>query len=77
MSDNIINLDSYRNSDEIFDDPEITDLEDIVVIGWQVDDKGDKTLHISSSVDGTECLWMIDLAQKIVESRPPRVQETE
>ena len=71
MSDNIINLDSYRNSYEIFDDSEITDLEDVVVIGWHLDEEGEKCLNISSSVNTVSCLWMIDLARKIVESRPP------
>ena len=77
MSDNIINLDSYRNSDEVFDDPEISDLEDPVIIGWIESEDGERVLHIVSAVDTVPCLWMIELAQKIVESRPPRVQETE
>jgi len=71
VSDNIINLDSYRNSYEVFDDSEITDLEDVVVIGWHLDEEGEKCLNISSSVNTVSCLWMIDLARKIVESRPP------
>lgn len=72
MSDNIINLSDYKNSQTIYDDEEeICDLEDVIVIGWQVKDDGDKCLHISSSVDTPQSLWMIDLAQKIVESRPP------
>tara|TARA_R110000851_G_scaffold171765_4_gene318084 strand:- start:234 stop:467 length:234 start_codon:yes stop_codon:yes gene_type:complete len=77
VSDNIINLDSYRNSDEVFDDPEISDLEDPVIIGWIESEDGERELHIVSAVDTVPCLWMIELAQKIVESRPPRVQETE
>ena len=77
VSDNIINLDSYRNSYEVFDNSEITDLEDledledVVVIGWRLDEEGEKCLNISSSVNTVSCLWMIDLARKIVESRPP------
>ena len=71
MSDNIINLSDYKNSQTIYEEEEICDLEDVIVIGWQVKDDGDKCLHISSSVDTPQSLWMIDLAQKIVESRPP------
>ena len=72
MSDNIINLSDYKNSQTIYDDEEeICDLEDVIVIGWQRNDDGDRCLHISSSVDTPQSLWMIDLAQRIVESRPP------
>jgi hypothetical protein len=72
VSDNIINLSDYKNSQTIYgDEEEICDLEDIIVIGWQRNDEGDRCLHISSSVDTPQSLWMIDLAQRIVESRPP------
>ena len=72
MSDNIINLSDYKNSQTIDEEEEeIYDLEDIIVIGWQRNDEGDRCLHISSSVGTPQSLWMIDLAQRIVESRPP------
>ena len=68
MSNNIINLDAYRQSLEILDEYE---LEDSLIIGWATDINGDKILHVSSSTDTKESLWMIELAKKIVESRPP------
>lgn len=68
MSDNIITLDDYRQSLEILDEYE---LQDSLIIGWAMDSNGDKILHVSSSTDTKESLWMIELAKKIVESRPP------
>ena len=68
MSDNIVTLDDYRKPPEILEEYE---LENALVIGWTTDDRGEKILHISSSVDTGESLWMIELAKKIVESRPP------
>jgi len=68
LSDNIITLDDYRQSLEILDEYE---LQDSLIIGWAMDSNGDKILHVSSSTDTKESLWMIELAKKIVESRPP------
>jgi len=45
-------------------------LEDTVMIGWAYDEDGNKSLHIVSAVSTVSCLWMIDLAREIVESRP-------
>ncbi len=59
---NIIYLSDYRKK-TIEEEPE---LRNPIVIGWDEDD----SLYIASSVDTDECLWMIDLAQKIVDSRP-------
>ena len=70
MSDNIVTLSDYRKSPEIIEEFE---LEDALVIGWTTDESGDKVLHVSSSVETESSLWMIDLAKKIVESRPPEV----
>jgi len=68
LSDNIVTLDDYRQSLEILDEYE---LEDSLIIGWTTDSNGDRVLHVSSSADTKESLWMIELAKKIVESRPP------
>ena len=70
MSDNIVTLSDYRKSPEIIEEFE---LEDALVIGWTTDESGDRVLHVSSSVETEDSLWMIDLAKKIVESRPPEV----
>lgn len=70
MSDNIVTLSDYRKSPEIIEEYE---LEDALVIGWTTDESGDKVLHVSSSVETESSLWMIELAKKIVESRPPEV----
>ena len=70
MSDNIVTLSDYRKSPEIIEEFE---LEDALVIGWTTDESGDKVLHVSSSVETESSLWMIELAKKIVESRPPEV----
>jgi len=43
------------------------------VIGWDEDD----SLFIASSVDTDKCLWMIDLAKKIIESSPPNIKNNE
>ena len=70
MSDNIVTLSDYRKSPKIIEEFE---LEDALVIGWTTDESGDMVLHVSSSVETEDSLWMIELAKKIVESRPPEV----
>ena len=70
MSDNILTLSDYRKSPKIIEEFE---LEDALVIGWTTDESGDRVLHVSSSVETEYSLWMIELAKKIVESRPPEV----
>jgi hypothetical protein len=83
LSTNIINLIDYKssiknnewsNDHSNLDEVDLDDLEDPVMIGWTRDRFGEKTLHITSSVDTVCCLWMIDLARKIVESRPPEIR---
>lgn len=71
MSNNVIKLDKYRKPKVYASDieGEFPELEEPVMIGWAYDDDGTKSLHIVSTVDTEECLWMIDLAQKIVDSR--------
>ena len=72
MSNNVIKLDKYRKPKIYASDieGEFPELEDPIMIGWAEDEDGNKSLHIVSAVDTPECLWMIDLAQKIVDSRP-------
>tara|TARA_E500000318_G_scaffold19378_2_gene20216 strand:+ start:1019 stop:1261 length:243 start_codon:yes stop_codon:yes gene_type:complete len=72
LSDNVVKLDKFRKSKEIdyITDEEIPQLYNEVKIGWVDDDDGTKSLHIVSTVSTVECLWMIDLAQKIIDSRP-------
>ena len=70
MSDNIVTLSDYRKSPKIIEEFE---LEDALVIGWTTDERGDRVFHVSSSVETEDSLWMIELAKKIVESRPPEV----
>ena len=69
MKNNIISLKDFRDKKEtqkLIDlDPE--ELEDPVVIGWITDKHGERSLNVVSAVDTKECLWMIDLAQKIVD----------
>ena len=69
MKNNIISLKDFRDKKEtqkLIDlDPE--ELEDPVVIGWITDENGERSLNVVSAVDTKECLWMIDLAQKIVD----------
>ena len=62
---NIIYLSDYRKKN-IEEEPE---LRNPIVIGWDEDD----SLYIASSVDTDECLWMIDIAKKIMETRPPDI----
>ena len=71
MSNNVIKLDQYRKSKIFSSDIEedYDDLEDPIMIGWVTDKNGDRSLHIVSAVSTVACLWMIDLAQKIVDSR--------
>ena len=72
MTNNVINLEDFRKKNIFSEDieDEYPELEEPVVIGWVTDDYGDRSLHIVSAVDTQECLWMIDLAQKIVDSNP-------
>jgi hypothetical protein len=71
LSNNVIKLDKYRKPKVYASDieGEFPELEEPVMIGCAYDDDGNKSLHIVSTVDTEECLWMIDLAQKIVDSR--------
>jgi len=71
LSNNVIQLDQYRKSKIFSSDIEedYGDLEDPIMIGWVTDKNGDRSLHIVSAVSTVSCLWMIDLAQKIVDSR--------
>ena len=72
MTNNVINLEDFRKknifSEDIEDD--YPELEEPVVIGWVTDENGDRSLHVVSAVSTVSCLWMIDLAREIVESRP-------
>lgn len=72
MSDNVVKLDKFRKSKEIdyITDEDMPQLYNEIKIGWVDDDDGTKSLHIVSTVSTVECLWMIDLAQKIIDSRP-------
>lgn len=63
---NIIYLDDYRK----FVPEDYPEVYDPIVIGWDKDNEGE-SLYIASSVDRDECLWMIDLAKKIIENGPP------
>ena len=77
MSDNVVNIIDYRSSvkEESWskdDSSYFEEMEDPVMIGWVVDENGDRSLHIVSAVSTVSCLWMIDLAKSIVESRPPK-----
>jgi|TARA_R100001509_G_C4778315_1_gene185473 hypothetical protein len=61
---NIIYLDDYRKHLPE-DEPELVNP---IVIGW--DGEGPEgSLYIASTVDTDECLWMIDLAKKIIENQ--------
>ena len=66
---NIIYLDDYRK----FIPEDEPELQDPIVIGWDKDD----SLFIASSVDTDKCLWMIDLAKKIIESSPPNIKNND
>jgi hypothetical protein len=72
LSNNVIKLDDYRKDNISYEDLEddYSEIEESLVIGWGDDGDGGKSLHIVSSVSTVCCLWMLDLARKIVESRP-------
>mgnify|MGYP006144139153 CR=1 FL=1 len=72
MTNNVINLEDFRKKNIFSEDieDEYLELEEPVVIGWVTDENGDRSLHIVSAVSTVSCLWMIDLAREIVESRP-------
>jgi len=69
LKNNIINLNDFRKYNILSSDEEeiCSELEEPVVIGWVTDEYGEKSIHVLSAVDKEECLWMIDLAQKVVE----------
>jgi len=69
LKNNVISLKDFKERKIIqhYEEFDSTDLEDPVVIGWTTDENGDRALHIVSAVDTKECLWMIDLAQQIVD----------
>ena len=72
MSNNVIELDKYRKQNIFSEEVEgdYPELEEPVVIGWVTDENGDRSLHVVSAVSTVSCLWMIDLAKEIVDSRP-------
>ena len=72
MTNNVINLEDFRKKNIFSEDieDEYPELEEPVVIGWVTDENGDRSLHIVSAVSTVSCLWMLDLAREIVESRP-------
>ena len=72
MTDNVINLDDFRKQNIFSEEVEgdYPELEEPVVIGWVTDENGDRSLHVVSAVSTVSCLWMIDLAREIVDSRP-------
>ena len=72
MSNNVIELDKYRKENIFSEEVEgdYPELEEPVVIGWVTDENGDRSLHVVSAVSTVSCLWMIDLAREIVDSRP-------
>ncbi len=72
MTNNIISLDDFRKQKTSIEDieDEYPELEDPVVIGWVTDENGDRSIHVVSAVSTVSCLWMIDLAKEIVDSRP-------
>jgi len=72
LTNNVINLEDFRKKNIFSEDieDEYPELEEPVVIGWVTDENGDRSLHIVSAVSTVSCLWMIDLAREIVESRP-------
>ena len=69
MKNNIISLKDFRDKKETQKllDLDPAEFEDPVVIGWVTDAHGERSLNVVSAVDTKECLWMIDLAQKIVD----------
>ena len=69
MENNIISLKDFRDKKETQKllDLDPAEFEDPVVIGWVTDESGERSLNVVSAVDTKECLWMIDLAQKIVD----------
>jgi hypothetical protein len=74
LKNNIINLENFRKNKNIGDYYDSSDeLLDPVVIGWTEAEDGERELHIVSSVDTVPCLWMIELAKKIVEGMPPEI----
>jgi|TARA_R110002020_G_scaffold443672_1_gene654929 hypothetical protein len=72
LTNNIISLDDFRKQKTSIEDieDEYPELEDPVVIGWVTDENGDRSIHVVSAVSTVSCLWMIDLAKEIVDSRP-------
>ncbi len=72
MKNNIINLENFRKSNSSYEE-DIPELDDVIIIGWAENKMGERSLHIISDVDTVPCLWMIELAQKIVEGRPPEI----
>jgi len=72
LTNNVINLEDFRKKNIFSEDieDEYPELEEPVLIGWATDENGERSLHIVSAVSTVSCLWMIDLAREIVESRP-------
>ena len=71
---NIIKLDNFRKElpeDIDFIDDPVEYLEEPIVKGWS--NEGEHAgLYIASTVDRERCLWMIDLAKKMLENIPSK-----
>jgi len=69
LKNNIINLENFKKRNSSYEE-EMPELDDIIIIGWAKNENGDRSIHILSDVDTDKSLWMIDIAQRIIESNP-------
>ena len=69
MKNNIINLENFRKNNSSYEE-DMPELDDIIIIGWAENKIGERSLHIISEVDTDKSLWMIDIAQKIIDNNP-------
>jgi hypothetical protein len=72
LSNKVVNLSDYikKNVHSEYDSYDSPELMESLIIGWANDGDGGKSLHVISSGSTVYCLWMLDLAKKIVEDRP-------
>jgi len=69
LKNNIINLENFRKNNSSYEE-DMPELDDIIIIGWAENKIGERSLHIISEVDTDKSLWMIDIAQKIIDNNP-------
>ena len=73
MSKNVIDFKKFKKyySGNGQDSPDPVEIDKPIFIGWSKEANGEKNLFVYSPFPKEEAMFMIDMAKKIIECRPP------